>query len=175
MTKTLKQIRHTRLAGPLCLALSISCNFKSNDSAPAGSTTDRDAIENVFADTVEAANSGDLEGVLSHFADDVVLMIPEEVPIFGKKLIRPRLQELFDHSEIKCFFTFEEAVVSGDWAFARGYASATADPRDDKRSMKFLRDQECLAVLQKDSTGSWKIARLMCSPMYPQQVQMTYK
>lgn len=150
----------------LCVILTTaSCAAsKRSDSTPA--VTEGEAIEKVVAGIVEAANAGDLEAVMAYFAQDAVAMPSEEMPVFGTKLIRPRLQPLFDQSKLVSFFTSEETGVSGSFAFARGYMSGRIEPKTTAPT-RYIHQNEYLMLLQRDSSGSWKVARLMWHPMEP--------
>jgi len=67
---------------------SSSCGAsKQSDLTP--SVTESEAVEKVVAGIIEAANAGDIETVMSYFAEDAVAMPLNEMPVFGTRLIRP--------------------------------------------------------------------------------------
>jgi ketosteroid isomerase-like protein len=149
----------------MCLVSSVSSCVASKQSDPAPSVTDREAVEKVLTGIVEAANAGQIDAVLSYFAEDGVAMPSDEMPVFGTRLIRPRLQPLLDDS-LFIFLTSEEVEVSGTLAFARGYISGKMEPKN-KAPERYIEYNEYLVILRKDSSGLWKIARLMWHPMLP--------
>ena len=151
-----------------------SCSMQSDHTTDPA--TEKQAIERTLTGIIEAANAGDLEAVMAYFAEDAVAMPTGEMPVFGTRLIRPRLQPLFDQSKLVIFLTSEETQASGNFAFARGYMSGRLEPKsaagafrtgEDINPTRYIEMNEYLIVLQKDSGGSWKIARLMWHPMQP--------
>jgi uncharacterized protein (TIGR02246 family) len=149
----------------LGLVLSIASCVASKQNDPKASVADGEAVEKVVAGIVEAANAGDIEAVMSYFAEDAVAMPTDEMPVFGTRLIRPRLRPLLDDS-LFIFLTSEEVEVSGNSAFARGYISGRMEPKNSAPT-RYIDYNEYLAILRKDSGGSWKIARLMWHAMFP--------
>ena len=151
----------------LCVSLFIASCGGSKQTAPTTNTAnDGEAIEKLLAEMIVKANAGDIEAVLSYFAEDAVAMPTEEMPVFGMKLIRPRLQALFDESKLVIFLSSEETGASGNFAFARGYIGGRMEPKNPAPT-RDIDSNEYLVVLRKDSGGSWKIARLMWHPMFP--------
>jgi ketosteroid isomerase-like protein len=61
-----------------------------------GKAKDVAAIKRVIDDWVAAANAGDAVAVASLFADDGILMLPNEPSVIGKEAIRSHLQAHFD-------------------------------------------------------------------------------
>ena len=156
----------------LCLVLSMTSCVNSKQSDPTPSVTESQAVERVVAGIVEAANAGDLDAVMAYLAEDGVAMPPNEMPVFGTTLIRPRIQPLFNQSKLVIFLTSEETGVSGNFAFARGYMSGRIEPKNAAPT-QYIDHNEYLMLLQKDSGGSWKIARLMWHPMWPERRPVT--
>ena len=157
----------------LCFVLFIaSCVGSKQSDRTIDSADEKQAIEKTVTGIVEAANAGDIEAVMAYFAEDGVAMPPNEMPVFGTRLIRPRVQPLFDQSQLVVFLTSEEVGVSGNFAFARGYMSGRIEPKNAAPE-RYIEQTEYLMLLQKDSSGSWKIARLMWHPMWPEQRPVT--
>jgi ketosteroid isomerase-like protein len=157
------------LGSLLCVSLFIASCGGSKQTPPTTDTAnDSDAIEKLLAEIIVKANAGDIEAVMSNFTEDAVAMPADEMPVFGKRLIRPRIQTLFDQSRLTIFLTSEETAVSGDFAFARGYIGGKIWPKSAAPD-RLIDDNEYLTLLQKDSGGSWKIARLMWHPMFPKE------
>jgi ketosteroid isomerase-like protein len=156
----------------LCLIPYMTSCINSKQTSPKPSVTERQAVEKVVAGIVESANAGDLDEVMRYFAEDGVAMPPNEMPVFGTMLIRPRIQPLFDQSKFVIFLTSEETEVSGNFAFARGYISGRIEPKNSSPE-RYIDQNEYLMLLQKDAGGSWKIARLMWHLMWPEERAVT--
>ena len=151
----------------LCVILStVSCVASKQTASISDPVNEDQAIEKTLAGIVEAGNAGDMEGVMAYFAEDAVAMPSEEMPVFGTRLIRPRIRPLFDQSQLFIFLTSEETGVSGNSAFARGYISGRIEPKTTTPT-RYIEQNEYLMLLQKDPGGTWKIARLMWHPMWP--------
>src|SRR5258705_11720955 len=90
-----------------------SCVGSKQSDRATDSPDEEQAIEKTLTGIIEAANAADSEAVMSYFAEDAVSMPPDEIPVFGKRLIRPRLQPLFVQSKLVIFFTSEETRASG--------------------------------------------------------------
>jgi uncharacterized protein (TIGR02246 family) len=106
---------------------------------------------------VAALNAGDADAWVDCFTDDGVQMPPHFATNAGKSAVRGWSQgflNLFD-----CWFSLsvDEVRVAADWAFERGRYTITLTPKagggpvDD--SGKYI------TVYQRQSDGSWKIAR----------------
>ena len=153
-----------------------SCVGSKQGNQTTDSSAEKEAIERTLSGIIEATNAGDLEAVMAYFTEEAVAMPTGEMPVFGTRLIRPRLQRLFDQSNLVVFLTSEETQASGNFAFARGYISGRMEPKSAPGPIHqgsgidqtdYIDMNEYLIVLQKDSGGSWKIARLMWHPMQP--------
>ncbi len=151
----------------LCLVLfTSSCVASKQGDQTNYSADEKQAIEKTLTGIIETANAGDFESVMSYFAHDAVAMPSGEMPVFGTELIRPRIQPMFDQSQLFIFLTSEETEVSGNVAFARGYVSGRMEPRSSAPT-RYIDQNEYLVILRKDSGSRWKIARLMWHPMWP--------
>jgi ketosteroid isomerase-like protein len=109
-------------------------------------TTDADieAIHGLREAWVAADNDSDLDGVIAVFTDDVVLMVAEEPILIGKEAVR---SWYFVGPEIE--MSSDEVVVAGDWAFDRGTFITSNGPG------------RYVGILQRQTDGSWKYARVM--------------
>ncbi len=149
----------------LCYVLiAVACSGSKQGNQTTDSASEKEEIERTLTGLVDAANAGDLDAVMAYFAEDGVAMPSDEMPVFGTRLIKPRIQPLFGESRLVIFLTSEETRASGTMAFARGYISGRIESNDGAFT-RYIEQNEYLMVLQKDSVGSWKIARLMWHPM----------
>ncbi len=100
--------------------------------------------------------SKDLDKLVSHYADDAVLMSPGTPPAHGKAAIRSALKEMISDPAISLRFEAQRVVVAkgGDMAYTEGSYTltmtnpATRKPINDKGSY--------VTVYQKQTDGSWK-------------------
>ena len=112
-----------------------------------------------------AQNAGDIDGCLSCWSDEGVLMPPNEPSVIGKEALRTWYREAFDQVSIEAKFEYEQAEEAGGWIFARGNYSATitpkagGDPVYDKGKV--------LEVIKRGDDGSWKCACHMWSSDNP--------
>jgi uncharacterized protein (TIGR02246 family) len=99
---------------------------------------DRQTIVTLSAALVEAVNSGDVEGVLSVWADDGVLMPPHHAAVHGRVAIKDFFTELFQRAKFKFVFTESVISIEGDVAIERitytatSWAAGSMDPVEDR-------------------------------------------
>ena len=117
---------------------------------------------------IVAANNGYLKAILNadiaslmkFYADDVVLLPPSEPEIVGKEAVRIYWSEAMKQvTTVEGASLFDEIVVFGDWAYARGKyegrSRLTSDGREFEDRLNFS------GLWRRDSDGSWRIARDM--------------
>ena len=111
------------------------------------------ALRDQFA---SALSSGDAAAVAAAYADDAVMMNPNQSTIEGKQTIQAWYEAMFKESAAKIVHTPLETQVAGDWAYDRGNAMITMTPKTGKsteESVKFL------VILKRQPEGSWKVYR----------------
>ena len=119
---------------------------------------DVEAIKELREEYNAAVEAGDVARVISLFADEAVLMPPNEPPATGKEATRSWYETLFEQFNVEPFTSSaEEVEVTDDWAFDRGTYSITLTPKAGgepaEDSGKFI------AIFQRQTDGSWKVAR----------------
>ena len=119
---------------------------------------DREA-RRVVAEIVDADNRGDLETVMSLYADDAVLLPPGEPPVRGRGVIRQRYEAIFSSSTLALVGTVESLRVAGDLAVVRGATSGTVTSKTGGGELKV--DDKYVMVLERSDAGRWLIAELM--------------
>jgi len=102
-----------------------------NSSTVAG--PDVDAVREVQREILEAANTQDLDRLMSHFHRDVVYLVPGRRPIEGWEAVRQYYGGLHSrYREIGRYLYLEaithDVVVSGDWAWTYGETHAIMSP-----------------------------------------------
>ncbi len=125
---------------------------------PWDSSADVAAVGKVLAGIVAADNAGDLDAVMGFYADDAILLPPNDAAVRGKEVIRSRYEEGFRHFRFDIVFSSEETQVFGDWAFIRGTIQGRTVPKGTEPSRKL--NDKYIMVLRRQKDG-WKIARLI--------------
>ncbi len=117
---------------------------------------DIDAI-NAMMEIVEIAyKGGDPAAAIALYADDAVVMIPNQPVIIGKEAIGQAIEAALASSAYLLSLTSEEVQVVGDWAFARGSFSITITPTEGDP----VQDEgKFLNLYQRQADNSWKVAR----------------
>jgi len=134
-----------------------SCAETPNESVAA----DEEAIQAVADAWTAAYSAGDFDALMELYSDDAV-DIPPGQKSEGKAAIRERQVRGLEGYRASSALSFDEVIVSGDWAFARGVYEATYTDLVDGTEAEARNDN--LWVLRKDSGGAWRIARMMYNP-----------
>lgn len=95
-----------------------------------------DAVRNQFA---AAYNSNGAEAVAAHLADDVVLMLPNQPTLAGKRAIQATLEDFFKQNAVKVKHNSLETQVGGDWDDVRGNITETLTPKSRMAIEKSLK------------------------------------
>jgi len=106
-----------------------------------------------------AWGNSDIDGLLALWTDDGISMPPGSSPYIGKERIRTRLQFLNNATVENVSANIEEIEVSGNWAFVRQTFKGTWIPKDGSESKN--ESSKEIMILNKQTDGSWKIARYM--------------
>jgi uncharacterized protein (TIGR02246 family) len=115
---------------------------------------DIEAVRNWLKENFAAADSGDLERYLTFFADDVILMPPNEPILQGISAIREMAQGYFEQITTQREFSIEEIKVAGDFAFLRinseeKYTLKTGEGEPVEASFK------AIFLLKRMNDGTW--------------------
>ena len=124
-------------------------------SAPA---TDESGVRAVVEGIIEADNARDLERVLRHYADDAVLMPPNEPPVRGKPAIRPRYEELFAKFAPAIVVNIDTIEIERDLAIVSGRNGGSLAALDGGGS-RTLNDAWVMILGRRGK--DWKIIRLI--------------
>ena len=130
----------------------------SQTSAPAPDTRDADA--KAIRDGEDAWNKDwaakDQDKILSHYADDANLMVPDMAIASGKAAVGPVLKQILMDPNLALAFTATQVEVSkgGDLAYSRGTYSMTTT--DEKTKKPVTEKGKYMTVYRKMADGSWK-------------------
>lgn len=140
-----------------CLAWSGAC---STNVTPADVARDKAAIDttrNAYASAWRAGSAGDVTNL---YADDALVLYPNQPALVGRAAIQMYFKQFFDDFIQNEFeLTSAEIQITGSWAFDRGTYTWKGTPKaggpavDDRG--KFL------VILKRQSDGSWKVFRDM--------------
>ena len=122
-----------------------------------GTSVHEIGIDRLRDSHVAALNVGDVDAWVACFTDDGVQMPPHFGTNVGKTAVREWSQGFLNLFDSRFSLSVDEVRVAADWAFERGRYNITltsragGEPMDD--SGKYM------TVYQRQSDGSWKIAR----------------
>ena len=133
------------------VALSTACQTQATSDRAA----EEAALRKLDDEWSRAAGSRDVEKMLSYYADDAVLMLPDIPTMTGKESIRALWKSMFESPSFSGGWKTAKVDVarSGDMAYVTGiYEFTETDP-----SGKPITDKgKYVAVWKKQGDGSWK-------------------
>ena len=120
---------------------------------------DLEAIGRLAADWRVGWLTGDVDLLLSLYADDPVLMPQDQPAVAGKAAIRALYEPVLRDYRFRSDSRVEEVVAAGDWGYFWSTYRLTATPKAG--GPPFRSAGKSLFVVRRALDGSWKIARLM--------------
>ena len=102
-----------------------------------------------------ALNEGNAEAIAGLFADDAVMMPPNEPVITGRAAILTRHASLFDTVSLRHSLQSDERVVADPWAFDRGTYDMAVIPFREGQSWQ--EKGNYVTIFKKQADGTWKI------------------
>lgn len=118
---------------------------------------DEKAIAQVFDEYSGGLNAGDVDRWMSIWDDDGIQMPPHDPVFSGLEQIRKRNTQYFEIYHWSMTMDIKEIQVVGDWAYGRGFYTATLTPKVPGDEV-FI-DGKFLTILKRQADGSWKIYR----------------
>ncbi len=106
---------------------------------------------------VAALNADDADAWVACFTDDGIQMPPHFGTNVGKAAVRAWSKGFLSLFTCRFNLSVEEVQVPADWAFERGRYDITLTPRASGEAMDDI--GKYITVYQRQSDGSWKIAR----------------
>ena len=140
----------------LCFTFACRKGEEAAEAPKISVETDVAAIKASIQEWVQLYNAGDFDKLVSNlYAEDAVLMSPNEPPRKGKEAILLGYQKNSELNDEHCDSSVVEDVrVSGGLAVARGMDTGTTTPRSGGEPVKY--DVKWLIVLERQSDGTWK-------------------
>lgn len=129
----------------------------------------RRAIEALNQHDITASLSGDIEAIVSQWAEDFTV-INGGGPIVRGRAANVAIVEQ-NRAQVAAFETrefeigFEEIVVAGDYAFEWGTFRSVARPKAGGNDLAF--SGKVMRILQRQPDGAWKMHRTMTAPDPP--------
>jgi|WetSurMetagenome_2_1015567.scaffolds.fasta_scaffold89913_2 uncharacterized protein (TIGR02246 family) len=121
---------------------------------------DTTAIKALRDKVTAAYNSTDAAALAATYADDAIMMNPNQETVEGKQAIQASYEAMFKENAGKVAVTLVltplETQVAGDWAFDRGNATSTITPKSGK---PMEQAGKYLVIVKRQADGSWKLHR----------------
>ena len=149
----------------LALTLTSILTFVGCQTAPAPApktdvAADMAAIKALGDQFTAAFNSGDAAAMAAAYADDAIMMDPNQAAVEGKQAIQAAYEARSKESAGKVAFTATftplETQVAGDWAYDRGNYTVTITPKSGK---PMERSNKYMTIYKRQADGSWKVYR----------------
>lgn len=118
-------------------------------------------IDQLYAAWGEAFQRKNTEAILDLLTPDYLLW-PAGAPAMNRESLRPRLVATFNAYDIMPSFEREERLMSGDFAFERGWDVQEIRPRSGGETTTHR--QRVFLVLRRGADGKWRFARGMSQP-----------
>lgn len=118
--------------------------------------SDERAIRELHLTWIDAVNTGDLVGLLSSMADDVMLLGPGETPS-GRDAFSPRFSAAHKQARINCISELQDVVVVGEVAYTLSRDTLSVMPRAGGEEMRFAGYRS--TVYRKQPDSRWLLAR----------------
>ncbi len=126
----------------------------------------KEFINNARQEIDAAWLSEDTDVIMTHSADDMILMPPNVKFQSGKEEIRNFLQGFFDNFTMTDLKTIDREIkVSGDWAYERGTYEWVIVPEG---SIESFNDRvNFIGIWQRQPDGMWKEVRAIWNSTKP--------
>lgn len=142
------------LLGIALVAVTMSCS--QGPKSAETHDTDVQALKDIEAQWNKDYEAKDLDKIVGHYTDDVVLMAPGTAPAVGKDATRSLLKQMVADPALSLKFeaTRVEVARGGDMAYTQGsYTMTMTDPSTKKP----INDKgSYVTVYKKQADGSWK-------------------
>jgi uncharacterized protein (TIGR02246 family) len=120
---------------------------------------DVEAIKQLAAHWRSGWLAGDVDALLSLYADEPVLMPQGQPAVHGKDAIRPLYQAILQEVTIQSEGALMEVEASGDWGYFWSTYKLTATHKTGGEAVES--EGKSLFIVRRQRDGAWKIARLI--------------
>jgi len=118
---------------------------------------DKEAIMKMQDGYDRTAAAGDVEGNISAYTNDVVLMQPNGPTLSGKEAIRTWLKTSFEQFRFESKHVPDKIDIVGDWAIVPGQCKGSITPKSGGDPIPF--NNKYLHIYRRQSDGFWKLSR----------------
>lgn len=132
---------------------------EANAVAGEASATDAAAVKQAFADFNAAIAAKDLPKIQAQYADDAVMVLPDQAPFEGVEAIMADYKAYAADAEGKFVPGEETVTVSAGGDIAYGEVKYQSTYTNPKTKAVETSDRYNLSVYRKQSDGSWKVVR----------------
>ncbi|MDH3458209.1 MAG: DUF4440 domain-containing protein [Gemmatimonadota bacterium] len=112
-----------------------------------------------------ALSAGDLDSMMAVYADEVIMLPPNEPARVGTAAVRAMWEGVLDAFAVNVSVSVEEVEVLGAWAFERGTFEMKLTPRSGGSPLED--SGKYLDVLRRNADGDWKYWRLCFNSSLP--------
>ena len=120
------------------------------------SDPDRRVIARLSANLLDAVNRSEVDGVIAAWAEDGVMMPPDQPPVSGRAAIETYFRQLFSSARFRFQFTSSEIQVVGDVASER--VSYVADAWRDGASAPVHDRGKGIHMFRRVPGGGWALS-----------------
>ncbi len=117
---------------------------------------DEQAVREVLDRIAYAWNTGNVDGFLAEFTEEMIIDPPNGPAISGKDANRSVSKPVFENSSYDVSIEIKELVIAGDWAFDRSVMTGTATDKETGE-LQDIRSG-IVHTFERQPNGSWKIA-----------------
>lgn len=149
--------RAKSVASLVTLLLAAACTQPAPTLGPA-SEADVKAVAAILASFDSCGRTGALDEFISHSADDVVLLAPDQPAVVGKDAVRELYKGIYAAVTLDMQHKPLETHSLGDLVISRGNASGTATPRAGGPSTAF--DNKYIQLFRRQPDGTLKVWRV---------------
>ncbi len=109
----------------------------------------RQALEKMIADVCDAYNRGDAAATMTGYAEDCVVMAPNQPTVRGKQAIETLFKGMIEEVGGKASFEIVEVAEAGDLAYEWATYSLEGGKESDAG--------KAVEIFSRQADGSWKI------------------
>jgi uncharacterized protein (TIGR02246 family) len=120
--------------------------------------TSEEAIDELFADWMEAGKRGDAAALVALITEDAEFWTHGAPAVRGRQAMVAMLEGFIAGFELEQSFETLERIVLDGWAFIRGIEHNRVTPRGGETVEV---RQRAFMVLRRDEDGRWRFARGM--------------
>ena len=118
--------------------------------------TDEPAIRHLQQQWFLATSTGDIETICDLMTDDVVFLTPGRPP-FGKQAFVESFNAAKELVAVECNGTYEEVVVTGNFAYATARLRITVNPKSGAEPKQLTGNT--LSIFKKSNDDKWQLCR----------------